>query len=124
MKSLFEQLGGTYRREGDYYIPDLQLSDEDEKPIGIWGQRHERWLKQKHRALYHNLMFTWKLHDHLVEVDERAEQMFSSLIDEMAKREGVTEALKAIDQMKWVQRMNSIRARAEEIIYFEVINRI
>ena len=121
MKSLFEQLGGTYRREGDYYIPDLQLSDEDEKPIGIWGQRHERWLKQKHRALYHNLMFTYQLHEHLVEADERAERMLDQLTSEMARREGVTEALKASDQMEWVRRMNSIRARAEEVVYAEVI---
>ena len=90
MKSLFEQLGGTCRREGDYFIPDLELSDEDEQPIGIWGQRYERWLKQEHRALYHNLMFTYKLHDHLAEVDERAERMFAQLTAEMAKREGVT----------------------------------
>ena len=122
MRSLFEELGGTYHREGDYLIPDLVLSSEDERPIGIWGKRHEQWLKQEHRALYHNLMFTWKLRAHLAEVDERAEQMFSSLIDEMARREGVTEALKAADQMEWVQRMNSIRARAEEIIYCAVIN--
>lgn len=124
MKSLFEELGGTYHREGDYLIPDLALPDEDERPIGIWGQRHERWLKQEHRALYHNLMFTWKLHAHLAEVDERAEQMFTQLTDEMAKREGVTEALKAADQMEWVCRMNNIRARVEEIVYYEVINRI
>ena len=124
MKSLFEQLGGTYHWEGDYLIPDLELPDEDEKPIGIWGQRHERWLKQEHRALYHNLMFTWKLHDHLAEVDERAERMFAQLTAEMAKREGVTEALKATDQMEWVKRFNNIRARVEEIIYCEVINTI
>ena len=124
MKSLFEQLGGTYHREGDYLIPDLALPDENEQPIGIWGKRHEQWLKREHRALYHNLMFTWKLHDHLAKVDERAEQMFSSLIDEMARREGLTETLKATDQMEWVQRMNNIRTRVEEIIYCEVINTI
>ena len=121
MKSLFEQLGGTYHWEGDYLIPDLELPDEDETPIGIWGQRHECWLKQEHRALYHNLMLTWNLHDHLAEVDERAERMLDQLTAEMAQREGVTEALKAADQMTWVQRMNSIRARAEEAVYAEVI---
>ena len=122
MKSLFEQLGGTYHWEGDYLIPDIELPDEGEKPIGIWGQRHERWLKQEHRALYHNLMFTWKLHDHLAEVDERAERMFAQLTAEMAKREGVTEELKAINQMEWVKRMNNIRARVEETIYTEIIH--
>ena len=121
MKSLFEQLGGTYHWEGDYLIPDLALPDEDEQPIGIWGQRHGRWLKREHRAMYHNLMFTYKLHEHLVEVDERAERMFSQLTTEMAKRDGVTEALKAVDQMEWVRRMNDIRARAEEVVYAEVI---
>ena len=122
MKSLFEKLGGTYHREGDYLIPDLVLPDEDERPIGIWGQRHERWLKQEHRALYHSLMFTWKLHEHLVEVDERAEHLFKRLTDEMAERGGVTEQLKARDQMAWVGAMNNISARAEEIVYNEVIH--
>ena len=121
MKSFFEQLGGTYHWEGDYLIPDLALPDENEKPIGIWGQRHGRWLKQAHRALYHNLMFTYKLHDHLAEVDERAERMLGQLTAEMAKREGVTETLKASNQLEWVRRMNGIRARVEEMVYNEVI---
>lgn len=121
MKPLFERLGGTYHWEGDYLIPNLVLPDEDETPIGIWGQRHERWLKQAHRALYHNLMFTYKLHAHLVEVDERVERMLNQLTAEMAKREGVTEALKAADQIEWVRRMNSIRSRAEEVVYMDVV---
>lgn len=121
MKSLFEQLGGTYHWEGDYLIPDITLPDEDETPVGIWGQRHGRWLKQEHRALYDNLLYSFKLHAHLVETDERAERMLDQLTADMAKREGVTEALKAADQMAWVQRMNSIRARAEEVVYAEVI---
>ena len=121
MKSLFEQLGGTYRREGDYLIPDIELPDEDEQSIGIWGQRHGNWLKQEHRALYDNLLYTFKLHTHLVEVDERAERMLDQLTAEMAKREGVTEALKAIDQMEWVRRMNNIRSRAEEMVNAEII---
>lgn len=121
MKSLFEQLGGTYHWESDYLIPDLGLPDEDETPIGIWGQRHGRWLKREHRALYDNLLYSFKLHAHLVEVDERAERMFAGLTAEMARREGVTEALKASDQMEWVRRMNGIRARAEEVTYNEVI---
>lgn len=121
MKSLFEQLGGTYRREGDYFIPDITLPDEGEQPIGIWGQRHGNWLKQEHRALYDNLLYSFKLHTHLVEVDERAEQMFTQMTKEMAKREGVTETLKAADQMEWVRRMNGIRARAEEVVKADVI---
>jgi len=124
MKSLFEQLGGTYHREGDYLIPDLELPDEGKTPIGIWGQRHGHWLKREHRALYDNLLYSFKLHAHLVEADERAERMFAQLSAEMAKREGVTEALKATDQMEWVRRMNGIRARAEEVVYSEVIYRL
>ena len=107
MKSFFEQLGGTYHWEGDYLIPDLALPDENEKPIGIWGQRHGRWLKHEHRALYDNLLYSFKLHAHLVEADERAKRMFTQLTAEMAKREGVTEALKAADQMEWVRRMSA-----------------
>lgn len=122
MKSLFEELGGTYHLEGDYLIPDLVLPDEDERPIGIWGQRHKHWLKQEHRGLYHSLMFTWKLHEHLVEVDERAEHLLKRLTDEMAELEGVTEQLKATDQIAWVGAMNNIRTRAEEIVYNEVIH--
>lgn len=122
MKSLFEELGGTYHLEGDYLIPDLVLPDDDERPIGVWGQRHEHWLKQEHQGLYHSLVFTWKLHEHLVEVDERAERLFKQLTDEMAERDGVTEQLKARDQMAWVGAMNNVRARAEEIVYNEVIH--
>ena len=121
MKSLFEQLGGTYHWEGDYLIPDLALPDEDEQPIGIWGQRHGNWLKQEHRALYDNLLYSFKLHTHLAEADERAERMLAELTAEMAAHEGVTEALKASDQMEWVQRMNGIRARVEEVVYAEVV---
>ena len=122
MKSLFEQPGGTYHWEGDYLIPDLVLPDEDGQPIWIWGQRHGNWLKQKHHALYDNLLYTFKLHSYLVEANERAERMLDQLITEMAKREGVTEALKASNQMEWVQRMNGIRARAEEVIYNEIVH--
>ena len=121
MKSLFEQLGGTYHREGDYLIPDLELPDEDKTPIGIWGQRHGHWLKREHRALYDNLLYSFKLHAHLVEADERAEHMFAELTAEMARREGVTEALKASDQLEWVRRMNSIHSRFEEVAYADLI---
>ena len=139
MKSLYERQGGTYHWEGDYLIPDITLPNEDEQPVGIWGQRHGRWLKQEHRALYDDLLYSLKLHTHLVEADERAERMLAELTAEMAKREalhipagsavrcssyarlGVTEALKASDQMEWVRRMNGVRARAEEVVCSEVI---
>ena len=109
----------TYHREGDYLIPDLIAPESPN--IGIWGQRHGNWLKQEHHALYDNLLYTFKLHSHLVEANERAERMLDQLTAEMAKREGVTEALKASDQMEWVRRMNGIRVRAEEVVYSEVV---
>ncbi len=122
MNSHYEQHGGTYHWEGDCLIPYLALPQEtDGQPIGVWGQRHERWLKQEHRALYNSLLLSGKLHARLTEADERAERMLAQLVAEMAKREGVTEALKASDQMKWVRRMNALRASAEETVYAEVI---
>jgi hypothetical protein len=121
MKSLFEQLGDTYHWEGDYLIPDIELPDEDNQSIGIWGQRHGHRLKQEHHALYDNLLYSFKLYAHLAEANERAERMLNQLTAEMALREGIAEALKASDQMEWVRRMNNIRARAEEVVYADVV---
>ncbi|HIU35971.1 MAG TPA: TnpV protein, partial [Candidatus Fimenecus excrementigallinarum] len=111
-KSLFEQTGGTYRQVGDYLLPNLTLSEEEQKPIGIWGQRHARHLKQHHKILYYNLLTSGKLNAHLAEIDRQAEEMFFRLVKQMAEREGVTEQLKAQNQMEWVGRMNNIRNRA------------
>lgn len=120
-KSLFEQLGGTYTQAGDYLLPNLTIPEEEQKPIGIWGQWHARYLKQHHRILYYNLLTSGKLNAHLAEIDQQAEEIFFRLIKQMANREGVTEQLKAKNQMEWVRRMNNIRNRAMEIVYTKVI---
>lgn len=119
-KSLFEQMGGTYTQVGDYLLPNLTLPKE-EKSIGIWGQRHARHLKQNHKVLYMSLLTSGKLNEHLADIDEQAEDMFFRLVKQMAKRENVTEKLKAENPMEWVQKMNNIRNRATEIVNFETI---
>lgn len=120
-KSLFEQLGGTYTRVGNYLLPNLTLSEEEQKPIGIWGQRHARYLKQNYKVLYCNLLTSGKLNGYLADIDEQAEDMFFRLVKQMAEREGVTEQLKAKNQMEWVRMMNNIRNMATEIVYAEII---
>ena len=109
MKSLFEQSGGAYTVQGDYRLPNLTLPAEDERPIGVWGQRRLRYLKQHHKVLYYNLLTSGKLHSHLADIEEQAQEFFSRLVKEYAEKEGVTEQLKAADQMAWVRRMNNIR---------------
>ena len=121
MKSLFEQLSGTYTRQGDYCLPDVCLPPEEERPIGIYGQRRLRYLKQHHKILYYNLLTSGKLHSHLADVEEEAQALFSRLVKEYAEKEGVTEQLKSADQMKWVQKMNSIRVCVTESVIRELI---
>lgn len=116
-----EQTGISYTLQGDYYLPDLKLSDEKNKPIGLWGQRHARYLKQNHKVLYMNLLTSGKLNSYLADIDEQAEDMFFQLVKQMAERENITEQLKADDQMEWVARMNNIRSRATEIVNNEII---
>ena len=111
----------TYTRQGDYYLPDLRLPEQDNRPIGIWGQRRRRYLKEHHKILYYNLLTSCKLHDHLADINEEAEEMLNRLVKQMAEKEGVTEQLKADDQMLWVKRMNCIRNRAEGIVMNEII---
>lgn len=123
MKSLFEQMGGTYTLQGDYHLPNLTLPIEENKPIGIWGQRHLRYLKQHRKVFYTNLLISGKLRSYLADIDEQAETMFFRLVEQIAQRNGVTESLKAIDQMAWVQKMNNIRNAAQEIVYAELIYR-
>ena len=121
MKSIFEQSGGTYTKQGDYCLPNLYLPPEEERPIGTYGQRRLRYLKQYHKVLYYNLLTSGKLHSHLADVEEQAQELFSRLVKEYAAKEGVTEPLKATDQMAWVRRMNNIRNRAAEMVNNEVI---
>ena len=115
MKSIYEQVGGTYTRQGDYEFPDLKVPPEKEIEIGVWGQRYRRYLKQHHRIRYYNLLTAGTLNGHLAEVDQQAEWMFQSLVSTFSKQENVTEKLKANRPMEWVQKTNSIRNRAVEI---------
>ena len=121
-ETLFEKFGGTYTQTGDYLLPDLSLPPEkDDRPIGIWGQRRLRYLKQYHKVIYYNLLTSGKLDSHLADIEEQAQQLFLRLVKELAEKEGVTEQLKAVDNMVWVRRMNNIRNRAAEMVNNEVI---
>lgn len=116
-----EQTGIGYTLQGDYYLPDLKLPEQEDKPIGLWGQRHLRYIKQHRKILYINLLTSGKLNGYLADIDEQAEDMFFRLVKQMAEHEGVTKQLKADDQMEWVARMNNIRNRATEIVNNEII---
>lgn len=120
-KTVFEQMGGTYNQQGDYFIPCLALPDEPEQSIGLFGQRHLRYLKEHHKILYYNLLTSGKLNSYLVEINEQAENMLFRIVKQMAEREGVTEQFKADNQMGWVARMNNIRNRAIEIVNHDII---
>lgn len=120
-KSLFEQIGGTYEQQGEYMIPCLALPTQEEQPIGIWGQRHLRYLRQYRKILYTNLLTSGKLHSYLTELNKQAEEMFSRLVKQMAEHEGVTEQLKVENQMEWVRRMNNIRNAAIEYVNNKII---
>lgn len=121
MKSLYEQLGGTYHQEGDYLIPDLVPPPTPH--IGIWGERRRQYLLKNKKPIYTAMLLSGKLNAHLEEVNRHAEEMLFQLVDQMTQAEGITEELKATDQMAWVGAMNNIRARAEEAVYTELIYR-
>lgn len=116
-----EKTGIRYTLHGDYYLPDLALPAEEQQPIGIWGQRHLRHIKQNQRVLYTNLLTSGKLNSYLADINRQAEDMFFRLVKQMAEHEGVTEKLKAGNQMEWVGRMNNIRNRAAEIVNTDII---
>ena len=116
-----EQTGISYTLQGDYYLPDLALSDEEEQSIGLWGQRHLRYIKQHRKVLYLNLLTSGKLNGYLADINKQAEDMLSRLVEQMAEREGVTEELKANSQMEWVARMNNIRSRATETVNHDIV---
>ena len=121
-KTIFEEMGGTYVRQGDYFIPCLTLPAEKEnKPIGVWGQRHKRYLREHKRAIYTNLLTSGKLNSYLADIDEQAEEMFFRLVEQMKEREGITEKLKSENPLCWIGKMNNIRNRAEESINQELI---
>ncbi len=122
VKTIFEQMGGTYTQVGDYLLPDLSLpAEEKQASIGVWGMRHKRFLKESHRVLYANLMTSGKLVTYLDDIEQQATAMFLRLVKELAEKENVTEDLKATDQMLWVQKMNNIRNRVTEIVNKEII---
>ena len=122
-KVIYDEKNGIwYELQGDYYIPCLKLPDEEQQPLGVWGQRHLRYIKQHRKVLYLNLLTSGKLNGYLVDIDKQAEDMLFRLVKQMAEREGVTEQLKADNQMEWVARMNNIRSRATEIVNHDIIH--
>lgn len=121
MKSMFEQMGGTYRQEGNYLIPNIALPDTVDYQIGKYGRMRRNYLKEHRKILYINYVIECTLFEHLAEIDQACNKRMEAIVSAMAKQEGVTEALKAADQMEWVRRMNSIRNRAEEIVLAELV---
>ena len=118
-KTLFEQMGGTYRQVGDY-LPDFE-EPQNEKTIGVWGQRHYNYLIKTNNLLLTQLLFSGKLNDYLADINCQTNEMFSQLVNQLADRDGITETLKAIDQMEWVRRMNAVREQVIEIVNNELI---
>lgn len=121
-KTIFEEMGGTYVRQGDYFIPCLTLPAEKEnKPIGIWGQRHKRYLQEHKRATYTTLLTSGKLNSYLADINKQAEELYSRLVKKYAERQGVTEQLKAENQLLWIQKMSNIQACVREVVESEII---
>ena len=121
-KYIYDEKNGLwYELQGDYYLPCLKLPKEESRHIGIWGQRHLRYLKQHRKVLYSELLISGKLNDYLADLNEQAEKMFSRLVKQLAEKESVTEAIKAENQLLWVQRMNSIRNTAMEVVSNDLI---
>ena len=120
-QTLFEQNGGTYTKQGDYLLPDVKLPNQSDLEIGPWGNRRRRYLKENHRVLYYNMMTQCRLYPQLADIEKQAQQMFDTPVDQMGKKEGTTEQLKAEDMMLWVRKMNSVRKQAKEIVNHEII---
>lgn len=119
MKSTFEELGGTYKQVGDYLLPDVETPESPQ--VGFWGMQRRKYLLEHQQALYTAMFISGKLADHLQEIDRSATQMFDQLVEQLKSRNGITEQLKATDQMKWVKRMNAVRHEAAEIVAKELI---
>ena len=121
-KTIFEEMGGTYRQVGDYLLPNITVpAEEENEMIGLWGQRHARHLKENHKVLYMNLLTSGKLHSYLADVDKQAEDMFLRLVKEYASKQGVSEQLKAENIHEWIGRMNNIQACVREVVGREII---
>ena len=120
-KTIFEEMGGTYIRQGDYLIPCLTLPEEEQRFIRVWGQRHLRYLKEYRRGVYLNLLTSGRLNDYLADIEEQAQKRFERIVEQMAESEGITEQLKANDQVAWVGEMNNIWSRARAVVNAELI---
>lgn len=120
-KTIFEEMGSTYIRHGDYLIPCLTLPEEEQRFIGVWGQRHLRYLKEYRRGVYLNLLTSGRLNDYLADIEEQAQKRFERIVEQMAESEGITEQLKATDQVAWVGEMNNIWSRARAVVNAELI---
>ena len=120
-KTIFEEIGGTYIRHGDYLIPCLTLPEEEQRFIGVWGQRHKRYLKEHKEAVYITLLTSGRLNSYLADIEEQAQERFERIVEQMKQAQGITEQLKAENQMEWVGRMNNIQACAREIVDEEMI---
>ena len=120
-KTIFEEIGGTYIRQGDYLIPCLTLPEEEQRFVGVWGQRHLRYLKEYRRGVYLNMLTSGRLNDYLADIEEQAQKRFERIVEQMAESEGITEQLKATDQVAWVVEMNNIWSRAREVVNAELI---
>lgn len=123
-KYIYDENNGLwYERQGDYYLPCLSLPGEEERPIGLWGQRHLRYIREYRKALYTSLQLSGKLNSYVADIDRQAQELFDSIIQQMTQSQGITETLKATDQMVWVGSMNDIRKVAEEIVCKEFVLR-
>ena len=120
-KTIFEEIGGTYIRHGDYLIPCLTLPEEEQRFVGVWGQRHLRYLKEYRRSVYLNLLTSGRLNDYLADIEEQAQKRFERIVEQMKKAQRITEQLKAENQMEWVGRMNNVQACARESVEKEII---
>ena len=120
-KTIFEEMGGTYIRHGDYLIPCLTLLEEEERFIGVWGQRHKRYLKENKRAVYIILLTSGRLNSYLADIEEQAQERFERIVEKMKQEQGITEQLRAENQMEWVGRMNNVQACARESVEKEII---
>ena len=120
-KTIFEEIGGTYIRHGDYLIPCLTLTEEEKRFIGVWGQRHLSYLKEYRKDVYLNLLTSGKLNEYLADIEEQAQERFERIVEQMKQAQGITERLKEKKQMEWVGRMNNIQACAREIVDKEII---
>ena len=120
-KTIFEEMGGTYIRHGDYFIPCLTLTEEEQRFIGVWGQRHKRYLKEHKRAAYITLLTSGRLNSYLADIEEQAQEHFERIIEQMKQVQEITEQLKAENQMEWVARTNNIQSCAREIVENEIL---